>query len=905
MPRSRSALVFLAGFGLVQAGCGEDRSRSEDTGEPPNCAEGHLPDRGSCVPEACGAGPWGDIEVDDATIYVEASAADGGDGSAESPLRGIQQAMDLAGSRGGGRVAVAAGTYPETLLLTTDHADVHLAGRCRELVTLDASVGDDRTSGIDIDTRFGEVEVSGLMVQGSRYRGVLVHSGVVRLEQLGVQGSEHAGIMAYQGTSLAPSVVVVAGCVLEDIHGLGLGVYHPGTELTMQDTEIRDTLPTDVTNSGYGVEASGGAKLRAEGCELVGNIVIGLYAAGRGTQVTLVDTAIRNTQTEAYGNYGYGIDVADEAVLLAQDCELVGNASAGVLALGAGTEVELVDTEIRDTLSDGRGEYGFGINVHSGAVLRADSCELSGNTTAGVTVTNPGAKVSLVDTEVQGTDFDRLVEFGGGIVATDGAALWIQGCTVKANRAVGIGATQPGTQVTAVDTVIRDSWFSDTDVDGSVALLAGSGAVLRTEACELVGNTGTGVGVLGPGTEVTLVETAVRDTRSTWTGEEGHGVSIAQGGTLRAEGCTFAGSVALGLGAWDAGTVVTLVDTTVLHTQPDVFGEIGFGVQVSGGAAIRVEGCELLGNTGSGILADGLGTHALIRDSSIVETLVGYGEQSAAAAGVTVQRGATISASGMRVQASEGPGLYVLGEGASMVCVGCTLLDNAFAAAVVIDEALLELRDSLISGTQEAGDIGGGVGIYAGQPSELGPASLLVVDSDISDHPVAGAWLEGAGSFRLEEVRITGGSGVPHGSTTRCGDGVYATGVVAWDGSEGLLVEASTISDNHGAGLLLDSASAALAGNTWSENNPDLLVQGEACLSPREDWTEAPTSEICPTWERPTCGVSFRLSVRAAEIDPSRPPPPSLLHAATALELAATHSRLPHPGSTGSQPWRW
>ena len=106
---------------------------------PPECAEGTVADGDVCVPEACGIGTWGDLPVDGDTVYVDGAADPGGDGSEDAPLASIQDGLDLAGSRGGGQVAVAAGSYSEALALDHGHAGVDLAGRCRELVTLDAS----------------------------------------------------------------------------------------------------------------------------------------------------------------------------------------------------------------------------------------------------------------------------------------------------------------------------------------------------------------------------------------------------------------------------------------------------------------------------------------------------------------------------------------------------------------------------------------------------------------------------------------------------------------------------------------------------------------------------------------------------------------------------------------------
>jgi hypothetical protein len=48
-----------------------------------------------------------------------------GDGSAASPLGSIQAGADLAGSRGGGLVAIAAGTYVENLELGEAHRGSH------------------------------------------------------------------------------------------------------------------------------------------------------------------------------------------------------------------------------------------------------------------------------------------------------------------------------------------------------------------------------------------------------------------------------------------------------------------------------------------------------------------------------------------------------------------------------------------------------------------------------------------------------------------------------------------------------------------------------------------------------------------------------------------------------------
>ncbi|MDP6931928.1 MAG: hypothetical protein QGG40_03390 [Myxococcota bacterium] len=81
---------------LLLTACGTDP-------EPLTCAEGELLDGDACVPEACGTGTWGDLETDGDTIYVDASAEDGGDGSMDRPFTVIQEGLDTQGQSDGGR----------------------------------------------------------------------------------------------------------------------------------------------------------------------------------------------------------------------------------------------------------------------------------------------------------------------------------------------------------------------------------------------------------------------------------------------------------------------------------------------------------------------------------------------------------------------------------------------------------------------------------------------------------------------------------------------------------------------------------------------------------------------------------------------------------------------------------
>ncbi|MFH1463469.1 MAG: right-handed parallel beta-helix repeat-containing protein [Pseudomonadota bacterium] len=793
-----AARLLILGI-LGMAAC-TSTPRKHHGHEEPTCADGYVLDGEVCVPEACGTGTWGDLPVDAGTVYVSAAADGGGGGSAEAPLRSIQPALDLAGARGGGLVAVAAGTYPETLALTTDHAGIHLAGRCRELVTLDASVGDEQTAGIAVQAPSSEVEISGLRAAGANATGVSITSGALLLTDARVEGSAHVGIWVDTVGHLGSARLEVTGCELEGNTTLGLAASGAHTDVSLVDTVVRGTVPHAMWGFGQGVAAWGGAALTVAGGEVAGNTGVGVSAVDRGTEVVLLGTLVRDTRPLADGTLGYGVQASDDAALTLTGAEISRNTFAGVDAQ-QGAVVSLVDTVVQDTLPDEQG-YSMGAVASTGAALQAQGCMFSRNTCFSIYATHLGTEVSLVDTVIEGT--------------------------------------HPGGDGTAAGLLL----------DGEASLYA--------EGCTLERNAGKTIAAYDTGTLVALVDTVIRDTSPDGDGEFGFGVEVGYGAKLLAEGCEVAGNVGAGVIVFDPGTEVSLVSTVIRDTRPADDGEYGFGVQVLA-ATVEVVGCELAGNAAVGVLAVDSRATVTLRDTSVLDTGTGYGDYSAAALGVAAEWGSSISATGLRVEGTAGPGLYAAADGSRLSCSGCTLRDNRFAGAAVMDGATLEVLSSTISGTRASVDLGGGLGIYASQQHGEGPPTLLVEGSVLSDNGIAGVYLAGEGSYQLLRSTIEESIALPFGAHTRCGDGVYATGIAAWDGEHGLLLDENSLNGNAGAGLLLDGAAAALHANTWGGNDPDLWVQGEACLSPRDDYAEAPTSEICPTWDRAVCDLEFTL----------------------------------------------
>ena len=899
----------------------DDTTPTYDTGpvtDPdPDCDTGLLDDDGECVPAACGTGTWGNLELDESTVFVDLAAADGGDGSEAAPFVSIQDGLDAAADADGGMVAVAAGTYQETLELGRGHDGVHLAGRCSELVVIDASVGGEYTSGIAVSARTSEVEVSGLTVSGAPWAGVFVGSGTLTLRDSTVARNEYMGIGAHQEgvyeTSLAVESCEVTGnamagvaadesgttvmlqgtiiegsepdengqygygitafggaslsatsCELSDNTGIGVFAYDEGTTVALEGTTIRDTRSQGDGQGGYGVHVYGAASLMAEGCELLENRGAGVLSSGTDTAVSLQRTTIQGTQPSESGELGFGVLIHDGAHLNCEDCSILESTKTGVHATGSGSTVILRETTIKDTRTDEEAVYGFGIDVQGGASLEAQACEVSGNRAAAVYVSEDGTTASLRETSIQDTLPDDNGLAGYGILVTGGASVEAEACQIARVTTAGVVASDAGSSVSLRETTIHGTQ-ADGNGDFGLGINLVSGASVEAEACELSENVGVGIRAYQDGTSLILRETVVRDTLPDDNGEYGFGIQISSGASLEAEACELWGNRGTGFTASGADTTVSLCETTIRDTQPTLDGQGGFGVQVSGGASLLAEACVLSGNTSAGLCAGESGTTVTLADTSIVSTAAG--EVYTIGNGITVQDYARVEGTGLELSSNEGPAAYIVSEEAHFSCSGCRLQDNQFAAVVVICDASLMLDGSVVEGTGAQENLGGGIGIYVEPYRKEHPPFLEISDTTIRDNPIAGVWVSGQGSDSLSPNAIHGGEGWSRGSLSKCGDAVFASnGVTAWDGGLGLLLESNELRDARGAGLFLDDASASLSGNTYADNALDLVSQGDRCDAPPDGYEseDIASAELCPSYDYATCVDEFSLFLQLA-----------------------------------------
>ncbi len=813
---------------LLACDGGETRSTDE-----PRCTTGYLDDGGTCVPEACGTGSWGNLEMDEATVYVSAGA-EGGDGTPHAPYGSIQLGLDAAGAASGGLVAVAAGTYPEALTLGSQHAGVHLAGRCRELVVVDASTAHLGVPGLAIGVGTAAAEVSGLTVRGSTDEGVDVQGGVVTLRRLRVEENGWTGVRA-RPIGVQTITLEVVDCLLTDNHVFGTAIYEPESVVTVRDSTIQRTYALDEDIIGTGARATAGASLFMEGCVVAETQGHGLIIDGAGSHATLRDTVVRHAYADGVPGMGHGVLVHDGASLTAERCVIEDNTTVGLMAYQEDTQVTLIDSIVRGTRLDASGTWAYGLAAWEGASLQATGCRLS----------------------------DQRI----GASAWTGAAMALEDCRVTDNRGLGVWCQDAGSRMNLLDTTIRDTQPTDSGDMGYGIEVALDGE-LYAEGVTLSGNTSLSV-VLKPSGHATLVGTTVRDTRISPTTGQAYGIQAEDGSALTARDCVLSGHSTVGLVAVGDGTRITLEGTRIEGTELGPGGLVGYGIEISSGATLEATGCEIRGNTVGGLTA-GHGATVSLRDSWISETRQGGGYLGAV--GLIAQQGAQLAIAGSTMAANEGPGLVGAVEGTRLSVTGCRIVDNRFAG-VVASGAYMLLEASTIQGTTSHPDLGGGYGLYVFPDDDANSTTLVLRDCAVQDNPIAGVWIDGPGSYQLIGNDIHGGEGWTRDTLTKCGDAVFArAGVGAWDGSFGLLLEGNHLADGLTAGLFLDEASATLRDNSYANNGIDLIRQGEACDTPPEGFQDDPIAlaELCPGYDYGTCVDTYTVVMELPELADAR-----------------------------------
>lgn len=596
-----------------------------DPGQPaPRCADGEVFDN-VCVPTACGTGKWGGLGQAEATVFVDAAAEPGGDGSADRPFNSVQEGADAVG---GGTLAVAAGRYRENLVFDQQHDGLSIAGRCAALVTVDGSGADEPALMLSGRART-VVGVSGVTIEGGTF-GAGTKGGQLSLTNAVASQNYFLGVFAYGlGAQLSLDGVTVVGTQTFDGNVGGYGMQVEGAaRVTVTDSAFRD--------------CAAGAVVVTDGDVLVTDSTIsdtrgsGVYADGAGSSVTLKNVAIDHiTLAEKY-NLALGIDaldgasvqmegvsvsdteqdgifVASGASLVATDSSVFHSGEAGVIVKDAGSRLTWAGGDVGHTL-------GYGVHVQSGAVASLSATVVSDCFAYCVYAIGRDASVQLTSVTVANAQPFEDGSAGIGVYVIDGASLNAIELSSLDNAAGGV--TVIGGSATLRDILLTGNGGPASEYD--VGLSVDEASRVDVSSAIITDNVGVGVQAAGLDTVLTMSDTIVSRTAFADDGAYGVGVMARQNASTSIRTSAFTENAAHGLESVDGvvdvtdseftengaaglligGTPEGLVDAYVTVRGSVISNNGGLGAQTFDGTLVMTD-CEVGSNVGEGILAGG------------------------------------------------------------------------------------------------------------------------------------------------------------------------------------------------------------------------------------------------------------------------------------------------------------
>lgn len=851
-------MVSVRGAGwaaVISMGCatgGTGPQVGDPTATEGGCAGGEVADGDRCVPAGCGVGPWGSVAGD---VWVDAAAADGGDGSPDRPFQTIQEGADAAGALGGGTVAVAEGTYPGTLALTADHRDVEVVGRCSELVRVDATGSRDDYPGVALEgSRNTKAAIAGLTIEGATLIGVGVLHGQLDL----------------------------ADCVIRDVGYVGLYVQGEAAGATVSNLRIEDPRTLDGYASGFGIEVRAGATLEASGVTVVRATTAALYVH-EDSELTLSDSTLSETLPEPGngGGFGRAVLVKDGSRATLSNVAVEGSVGFGLAATGVGTQISVDGVGVTGVTA---GADGLSSGVAAGEGARIDGSGLTVDNVEGVGLSAVGGTIVLDDVTVAAIWGLAKEAPGTGLYAADDGAITLDGASITGCAAAGVWSDIGGT------VTLRDARIAETSLDNGFlghSVIAFEGGQIAVSDSTILSGPGAPVVSDGDGSMVALERVDVTCAVAPWPGVP-VGLAAELGGTLALTDVTMTGGT--GTGIQVNGGVLTVDGVTVSGVQ-QLDGDFGFGLSVVLGG--RVTGSDLVirdvygagvnvsdsvldldgldiqdvhGNVDSrGLDAENADVHltdtwihdmdgfgAIVsggsfRAESLVVSDLGRPTGTSATVGLVLQSEAVGELDGASVTGVAGPGIQVYR--AALTCVDCTAQDNRFAGLVVMDGSAT-MSGGELSGNAPDAELGGGIGVYASRSDQ--PTTVLLDGTMVGPHAYAGVWADGADVSAID-ADLSGGPGVDLGLPAPVqGNAVYV-------GDAGS-VELSGGSVHDGAiAVLLDDATGSFAGVSWYGNVVD--IQQQRCgRALGVDANSAPEVVVCPDHDTVTIPIAYFLN---------------------------------------------
>jgi hypothetical protein len=288
----------------------------------------------------------------------------------------------------------------------------------------------------------------------------------------------------------------------------------------------------------------------------------------------------------------------------------------------------------------------------------------------------PATDVAIVGGGSGRVEFRRVTFTGASpaVTAIDTAVFDLEDVLVERASFVALYALLGG-QITGRRVVI-----TDTQLVGGYgrAIYAEQGGVVSLTSAVLSAHHEMGAMAIDPGSRVTLEDTRITGTRPNLEGLYGRALDVEEGATLTLTRSLLDDNADYGVFCGAAGAVATLTDVVIRDMQLDAHGEFGRGLHAQGGGAIRA----------SRVLVDGaheVGIHAtapanppgdaLALDDVVIRDVGPNSTDFQGGRGLQAQWGASITAHRLYVSDTAELGVLIATDGTSAVLEDVTVAD--------------------------------------------------------------------------------------------------------------------------------------------------------------------------------------------------------------------------------------
>ncbi len=580
---------------------------------PAECAadEAHLPGEPGCVRigTACPEGDWADdLPTDVPVLYVLAGAPAGGEGTRASPFGSIGEAIRAAST--GTVLALSKGTFDEEVLLGRE---LTLWGACVAETVLTCSVESASRGVVIVNGR--DVVVRNLRISGPRPgiwaggEGLSIH-----MEDVAITETVYVGLAVFGGTSasvrsfviadtrcrsegdIGRGMIVQAGGQIDASRGVierngdaAVTVEGGGSEVVLEDVVVRDTLGRDVEGGfGMGLSVSAGANVIVSRSAFSGNRDRAIIVSQSGSNVELCDVVVTDTLSNYVGDRGFGLEVATGASATIHRTSFWSSRKAGILVSGLGSEAALTDVVVANTLprESGEGvihalsvEYGASVEVERSVFLRNQYCAVS---ILGDGATMRADAIAILATRSRETDGVQ----GIGFSVSSGARAEVTRALIERSRASGIAVSEEGAFLVLSDAVVRDGMGRELDGQNGYGISAVDGGRFEVSRALIARNRQLGAFVAGPGASMSLTDVVISDIEPEESSRTaGHGLFVVRGAQIDVTRAVFERNAEATIVIGEPDTTATMTDLLIRDTQSrEIDGDLGRGLEVILGA---------------------------------------------------------------------------------------------------------------------------------------------------------------------------------------------------------------------------------------------------------------------------------------------------------------------------------